>query len=108
MRNQEQSFGTIIGGPTPVIVEFYAEWCMPCRMLTPILKALSADMGDQVRILKVDVDRNPEVASKYGVFSVPTIFLFQDGEIRWKGSGARTKEELKRIILSETSLRNSA
>jgi len=94
------SFNTIIQGETPVLVDFYADWCMPCRMLGPILKDLAHDMGEEVKILKIDVDKNREVAVKYGIFSVPTLFLFHRGEVVWKGSGAKPKEELKRIIRS--------
>jgi len=93
-------FHQVINGDTPVLVDFYADWCMPCRMVAPILKELAADMGDAVKILKVDVDRNREVATAYGIFSVPTLILFHRGEIVWKGSGAKPKEELKRIINS--------
>ncbi len=100
MESANNSFDRIIHGSTPVLVDFYADWCMPCRILTPILKDLAEDMGDEVRILKIDIDTNQKVAKKYGIFSVPTIFLFQNGEVIWKGSGARPKEELKRIIRS--------
>lgn len=103
-----ENFNRIIGGNTPVLVDFFADWCMPCRMLTPILKDLAAEMGESIRILKVDVDTNPKVAMKYGVYSVPTIFLFQDGEVIWKGSGARPKEELKRIIHSSAKIKHTA
>jgi thioredoxin 1 len=76
-------------------------------MLSPILKDLSGDMGDALRILKVDVDKHPRVANKYGVYSVPTIILFQDGHILWKGSGARPKEELKRIIHGAVKMKDA-
>jgi len=100
MNSQENTFQKIISGSTPVLVDFYAEWCMPCRVLSPILTDLSREMGDEIRVLKVDVDKNPEVARKYGIYSVPSIFLFRKGNVVWKGSGARPKEELKRIIRS--------
>jgi thioredoxin 1 len=101
MTNNKQSFKDIISGSTPVLIDFYADWCMPCKMLTPILKDLASDLGDQLRILKVDIDKNPDIAKHYNIFSVPTIYLFQEGELIWKGSGARPKEELKRIIQSK-------
>jgi len=69
-------------------------------MLSPILKSLAGDMGDEIRILKVDVDKNIETTSRYKIISVPTLLLFHNGEIIWKGSGAKPKEELKRIIKS--------
>ena len=98
------SFNQIIHGSTPVLVDFYAEWCMPCRILSPILKDLASDMGDEIRILKLDIEKNKEVVQKYKIFSVPSIYIFQDGEVIWKGSGARSKEELKRIIRSKVKV----
>jgi len=94
------NFYTHINGNTPVLVDFYADWCMPCKMLGPILKDLASDVGNEVKILKVDVDKNREVATRYGIFSVPTLILFHKGQLVWKGSGAKPKEELKRIIRS--------
>lgn len=87
-----------------MLVDFYADWCMPCRILSPILKNLAEDMGDEIRIIKLDIEKNKEIMQKYKIFSVPTIFLFQNGEVIWKGSGARSKDELKRIIRSEAKL----
>jgi thioredoxin 1 len=108
MNSSTENFNRIIGGNIPVLVDFYADWCMPCRMLSPILKELAADMGNSIRILKVDVDSNPQVAMKYGVYSVPTILLFQEGEVIWKGSGARPKEELKRILHGAAKMKHTA
>ncbi len=102
MNTTNNTFEQIIHGSTPVLVDFYAAWCMPCRILSPILEALAEDMGDEIRILKLDIEKNKEVVQRYKIFSVPTIFIFQDGEVIWKGSGARSKEELKRIIRSES------
>lgn len=104
MNNASNSFDQIINGSIPVLVDFYADWCMPCRILSPILENLAKDMGDELRILKLDIDKNKEVAQKYKIYSVPTIFIFEDGEVIWKGSGARSKEELKRIIRSEVKV----
>ena len=104
MDTTENSFSKIIHGSTPVLVDFYADWCMPCRILSPILKDLASDMGNELRILKLDIDKNKAVVQKYKIFSVPTIFLFHKGEVIWKGSGARPKEELKRIIRSEVKV----
>ncbi len=104
MNTSDNTFSQIIHGSTPVLVDFYADWCMPCRILSPILSSLAEDMGDEIRILKLDIEKNKEIVQKYKIYSVPTIFLFQHGEVIWKGSGARSKEELKRIIRSEAKL----
>ena len=108
METSDNIFSKIIQGSTPVLVDFYANWCMPCRILSPILTNLEEDMGDEIRILKIDIDKNNDVAQKYKIYSVPTIFLFQNGEVIWKGSGARSKEELKRIIRSEVKLTHAS
>jgi thioredoxin 1 len=104
METSGNTFNQIIHGSTPVMVDFYADWCMPCRILSPILTNLAEDMGDEIRILKLDIEKNKEIVQKYKIYSVPTIYLFQNGEVIWKGSGARSKEELKRIIRSKTKL----
>lgn len=104
MNQAKNTFNQIIRGSTPVLVDFYADWCMPCRILSPILEDLAKDMADEVRILKLNIDKNKEVVQKYRIYSVPTIFIFQDGEVIWKGSGTRSKEELKRIIRSQAKV----
>ncbi len=102
--NSNDTFSNIIHGNTPVLVDFYTDWCMPCRILSPILRSLAEDMGDEVRILKLDIDKHKEIMQRYKIYSVPTIFIFQHGEVIWKGSGARTKEELKRIFRSKVKV----
>lgn len=104
MNTANNSFDQIIHGSTPVLVDFYADWCMPCRVLSPILVNLAKEMGDEIRILKLDIEKNKEVVQKYKIYSVPTIYIFQDGNVIWKGSGARSKEELKRIIRSQVKV----
>ena len=91
-------FGAIIDSSTPVLVDFFATWCGPCQTLAPILKDLSSEMGDHLRIIKIDVDKNPQIASIYQVRSVPTLLLFQAGELKWRGAGLLTVKELKGII----------
>lgn len=94
MSNKE-SFKQIISGETPVLVDFYAEWCGPCKAMAPMLKQFQQEMGDKVRVIKVDVDRNPEAAAAYGVRAVPTLMIFRSGNIAWRHSGALPMQTLK-------------
>jgi thioredoxin 1 len=95
---EKQSFGEIIKGNKPVLVDFSAEWCGPCKMMPPILKDLKDKMGETVTILKMDIDRNPAVASAYGIQSVPTLIVFRDGEIKWRQSGVTRADQLKYVL----------
>lgn len=92
------SFKELISSSTPVLVDFYATWCGPCKMMGPILDDLKNEMGEEVTIVKVDVDKNPQAAQVYGVRGVPTLILFKEGEIQWKQSGVRPAAELKKVI----------
>lgn len=91
-------FTEIINGDTPVLVDFYADWCAPCKMMSPILEQLSKEMQGLVRVVKVNVDNNREAAMQYGVRNIPTMLLFRNGQIKWQGVGVMQADQLKSII----------
>jgi len=95
-------FQDLINSDAPVLVDFSAEWCGPCKMQAPILKDLKDQMQDAIRIVKVDVDRNPQAASAFQVQGVPTLILFQKGQVLWRKSGVCTAKELTNVIQSKT------
>ncbi len=94
-------FDQMINGDIPVLVDFYATWCGPCKMMHPILDELKKQMGDAVHILKLDIDNkaNIKVVQQFRIRSVPTLMLFRKGEMLWRDSGVRSAEELKQLIM---------
>jgi len=94
----KETFNDIINGNTPVLVDFYADWCGPCQMMQPILQQLHDKKGDQLRILKLNVDKNPAAAAAYCVQGVPTFILFRKGQLLWRQSGAMSLPQIEGFI----------
>ena len=93
-------FQDIIAGDTPVLVDFFAEWCGSCKMMKPVLEELKKKMGNKIIILKIDIDKNISLSSEYRIQSVPTLVLWKQGEIIWRQSGALSLNELEQILSS--------
>jgi len=96
----KQNFRKLTSGDIPVLVDFYADWCGPCKMLAPILKQVKEELGDTIKIVKIDVDKNQSIASKYQVRGVPTMLLFKDNKQLWRQSGVLPKNEIIKIVES--------
>lgn len=94
------NFSKIIDEDKPILVDFFATWCGPCQTMSPILKQLKEDLGDSVKIIKIDVDKNPAIVSKFQIRGVPTFMLFKKGKEIWRQSGILSKRDLKHKILN--------
>lgn len=101
MSAQPKTFQELINGDTPVLVDFFATWCGPCKMMQPILEDAAKQLGDRLKIVKVDVDRNPLAASTFQVRGVPTLVLFQKGKILWRESGVVPAHHLIKVVESQ-------
>ncbi|MFP4090638.1 MAG: thioredoxin [Cyclobacteriaceae bacterium] len=93
--NKKKSFKELIkSAETPVLVDFYATWCGPCQTLSPIVQEVAREMSGQLKVIKVDVDRNPAAAQQFQIRGVPTLILFKNGQVLWRKSGLMTKRDL--------------
>jgi thioredoxin 1 len=94
------NFDLIINDTRPVIVDFHALWCGPCKVQSPILKDVATELGDKVRVIKIDVDQNPKLASRFNIQGVPTLAIFKNGEQKYKQAGLHTKPQLMNILIN--------
>ena len=93
-----ENFNDIIKSDSLTLVDFFATWCGPCKMMHPVLEQLKDDLGESIRIIKLDVDKNENLSMQYNIQSVPTLMLFKNGDVVWRQSGAMSLNELKSLI----------
>jgi thioredoxin len=93
------NFNTLIQDVRPVVVDFHALWCAPCTMQSPILKEVATELDDKIKVIKIDVDQNPELASRYNIRGVPTLIIFKNGKLVWRQSGMVSKNQLFSILM---------
>ncbi|MEZ4799529.1 MAG: thioredoxin [Flavobacteriales bacterium] len=98
MSETKETFGSIINGSKPVLIDFFATWCGPCQYQLPIMDEVASEVGEAARILKVDVDRNQAISAQLGIRGVPTLMIFKDGEVKWRASGVKDKETLVALL----------
>lgn len=88
------NFETLISGNKPVLVDFYADWCRPCKMMEPVLEDVKSQVGDQATVIKINVDESPALAAQYGVQSIPALFIFKQGQVVWREVGVHRSSQL--------------
>ncbi|MHA3044969.1 thioredoxin family protein [Riemerella anatipestifer] len=93
-----QKFKELIASPKPVLIDFFATWCQPCKVQSSVLNTVKENVGDTARIVKIDIDNYPSIASEYSVRSVPTLMIFKNSELLWKGSGVHDVNTLTQLL----------
>lgn len=92
------NFEQLIQSDVPVLVDFYAEWCQPCKIQSPVLQELAREESGRIRVIKIDVDKNPLIARRYQIQGVPTLMLFRKGQVLWRQSGVTPKQVLRKVL----------
>ncbi len=93
-----EKFEDLIKTEKPILIDFFATWCGPCKMMHPVLEELHDKVGDKARIVKIDIDKNEQLASIYNVRSVPTLMVFKNGELKWRASGVQSSDALEQVL----------
>lgn len=94
------NFNELINIDKPVIVDFYADWCQPCKMVTPILEQVKKELGDKIKIIKINVDKNKAISAKYNIRSIPTLMIFKNKELKYNQAGVVPAEQIKNLVSS--------
>ncbi|MEM6297511.1 MAG: thioredoxin [Bacteroidota bacterium] len=94
------TFSEITQSDIPLLVDFHAEWCGPCKMLAPTLKEIKNELGDRIKLVKIDIDKNQKLAQNLRIQGVPTLMIYRNGELKWRQSGVLTKHELIKVLTS--------
>lgn len=92
------NFEQIIQSRVPVVIDAFAEWCGPCKVQSPILKEVATELGEKIKVIKIDVDKNPRVAARFGIRGVPTLLIFKNGEMKYRQAGLHSKPQLLNVL----------
>lgn len=95
---ETKNFNELVNSTQPVVIDFFTEWCGPCKAMKPVLENLKSRLGDKVKIIKIDIDENPDIASQLDIRSVPTLMIFQNGERKWRKIGISSVSEMESVI----------
>ena len=98
MATKTSGFNALVAGERPVLIDFYADWCGPCKAFAPVLDRFKQEVGDSVRIIKINIDKNQPLAQQLGVQSIPTVMLYQNGELKWRALGAQSMSTMRQEV----------